>query len=198
MPAAKRTRVPALRASSGNIAGSDDAAVSKATGKTWSAWIASLDAAGARALAHGEIAALLRTRHAVPAWWAQKVTVGYEQAIGRRVVGQKCSGDFAANASKTVALSARDLHAWLVDEDKRARWLDRSVDLRSATAPKSARFGFSDGSIAGAWITAKGETKSAVGISHDGLPDAATAARHKAFWQAALARLSQEIARAVR
>jgi hypothetical protein len=189
MPTATKRRATKAPKSE-NLGGISSEAVAKATGKTWPEWIAFLDARKAIELPHKEIAALLHEKYNVPGWWCQMVTVGYEQAKGRRVVGQTCAGDYSANASKTLPLSAVDAHAWLVDEKKRSRWLDKTITLRTATAPKSARFQFSDGSIAGIWVTPKSAAKCSLGVSHDKLPDAKTAAKHKAFWADALSRLA--------
>ena len=60
-----------------------DAAVEAKTGKTWQEWFALLDAAGARQMDHKSIAAHLDKKLGVPGWWAQMVTVAYEQARGR-------------------------------------------------------------------------------------------------------------------
>ncbi len=73
-----------------------------ATGKVRADWHSILDAAGAREWKHPKIAAWLQSEHDVPGWWAQGITVGYEQAIGRRVPGQGADGTFAVSASKTV------------------------------------------------------------------------------------------------
>jgi hypothetical protein len=188
MPAAKKSS-PLKSTPPDKLGGISSEAVAKATGKTWPEWIAFLDSLGAIKMSHKEIAALLYDKHHVPGWWCQMVTVGYEQAKGRRVVGQTCAGDYSANASKTLPLSAAAAHAWLTDAKKRARWLDKSITLRTATAPKSARLQFPDGSIAGLWITPKGDEKCSLGVSHDKLPDAKTAAKHKAFWASALEQL---------
>ena len=48
-----------------------DAAVQAKTGKTWKEWFAILDRAGARKMAHKEIAAYLYRELQVPAWWSQ-------------------------------------------------------------------------------------------------------------------------------
>jgi hypothetical protein len=173
------------------LGGISSEAVAKATGKSWPEWIAFLDSLDAIKLPHQEIASLLFDQYKVSRWWCQMVTVGYEQAKGRRVVGQTCAGDYSANASKTLPLSAGAAHAWLVDEKKRARWLNSSITLRTATAPKSARFQFPDGSIAGIWVTPKGNAKCSLGVSHDKLADAKTAAKQKAFWADALNRLAK-------
>jgi len=60
-----------------------DAAVQAKTGKTWQEWFAVLDAAGARAMDHKTSAAYLYKQLRLPDWWAQMVTVGYEQARGQ-------------------------------------------------------------------------------------------------------------------
>ena len=72
------------------------------TGTSLAEWTDRLDAAGGRDLDHPGIARMLVERWEVEGWWAQGVTVAYEQVIGRRVVGQSCDGDFSASASRTV------------------------------------------------------------------------------------------------
>jgi hypothetical protein len=89
---------------SGKINGIGDDTVRAKTGKTWAEWVAALDKAGARTMAHGEIAALLHEKYDVPGWWTQMVTVGYEQSIGKRATRQKADG-FAVSASKTLRVS---------------------------------------------------------------------------------------------
>lgn len=74
------------------IAGMSDAAVRAKTGKGWSEWFKILDAAGARKMEHRDIANYLHKHHNVPGWWDQMITVGYEQARGRREKRQKPSG----------------------------------------------------------------------------------------------------------
>jgi hypothetical protein len=66
------------------LAGVRTEAVLKATGRAWDEWLRVLDRAGARRMPHEEIAALLARKFAVPGWWCQMVTVGYEQARGLR------------------------------------------------------------------------------------------------------------------
>jgi hypothetical protein len=65
-------------------AGISSAAVKKATGKDWKQWFTLLDKAGARKMPHKDIACLVYEKHQVSGWWAQMVTVGYEQARGLR------------------------------------------------------------------------------------------------------------------
>ena len=70
------------------------AVIAAKTGKSWAQWIATLDAAGAPAMNHTQIAALVHEQHGVPGWWAQGVTVGYERIRGRRSKNQVAGGTF--------------------------------------------------------------------------------------------------------
>lgn len=86
------------------------AAIAAATGISWTDWVAWLDASDARGMSHPEIAALAQARMSAgtdvdvenAGWWAQSVTVAYEQQIGRRVPGQRQDGTFYVSASRTV------------------------------------------------------------------------------------------------
>src|SRR6478752_2994115 len=75
-----------------NADGVGDDAVLQATGRPRDDWFELLDAGGAQALTHKEIATVLVARHGVDPWWAQSVTVAYEQARGIRRPGQKQLG----------------------------------------------------------------------------------------------------------
>lgn len=72
------------------------------TGRTRGEWYALLDAENAATWPHADIAAWLHREHGVDGWWAQGITVAYEQARGMRLPGQQSDGSFAAGASKTV------------------------------------------------------------------------------------------------
>jgi hypothetical protein len=65
-----------------------DEALAARTGRGWQEWFAVLDGRQATRLSHGEIATWLSEAHDVPGWWAQTITVGYEQARGMREPGQ--------------------------------------------------------------------------------------------------------------
>jgi hypothetical protein len=80
-----------------------DSKLAAATGRVRAEWHAVLDAAGAREWKHPQIAAWLQSEHEVDGWWAQGITVGYEQAIGRRLPGQTADGTFAGSVTKTFA-----------------------------------------------------------------------------------------------
>lgn len=72
----------------------------------------------------------------------------------------------------------------------RARWLPSSLEVRTATAPKSLRADWPDGStriVVG--FTPKGDAKAQVAVLHDRLADAETMATLKAFWRERLTAL---------
>jgi hypothetical protein len=69
------------------------------TGRAWDEWFAVLDAWGAVERPHPEIARWVNQEHGVPGWWAQGVTVAYEQARGLRAPGQRRGGQFEVDAS---------------------------------------------------------------------------------------------------
>jgi len=72
-----------------------------ATGRTPEDWYARIDAADGRTIGHPAIATWL-VDQGVDSWWAQGVTIGYEQARGLRIPGQRSDGSFAVSASRQV------------------------------------------------------------------------------------------------
>ncbi len=164
---------------------SDDAVKAK-TGKTWSEWFKTLDAAGAKKMTHQEIAGRLHTKHKVIPWWTQMIAVTYEQARGLRDKHQK-PGGYEISISRTVdAAVGKAFKAW-TDEKIRKQWLPAKLTIRKATANKSIRITWEDGqtSVAAAFYP-KSANKCQVVAQHSKLPDAKTGAKMKAFWSKAL------------
>lgn len=174
--------------------GISSAAVRARTGKGWPEWLKILDAAGAKKMPHKEIVVLLRTKHGVGPWWQQMVTVGYEQARGRREKHQK--GDvYSIGVSRTIGAPVSALYkAWL-DEKHRRRWLgNKKIVVRTATPRKSMRITWPDcetSVIVNFYPRGKG--KGQVAVSHEKLPDAKAAARMKSFWAGTLDRMKSLI-----
>jgi hypothetical protein len=83
-----------------DMAGDD--AVRSATGRTAGDWVELLEAAGAAGWKHAAIARWLVDEHGVDGWWAQNLTVRYEQACGRREPGQQADGTFTASSSRSA------------------------------------------------------------------------------------------------
>ncbi|MCP3820611.1 DUF4287 domain-containing protein [Streptomyces sp. A3M-1-3] len=170
-----------------------EAAVRERTGRGGEEWFALLDAWGGTGHTHTEIARRLVEEHGVDGWWAQSITVAYEQARGMRAPGQKSDGYFSAGASKTVAVPVDRLFEAFADTSLRERWLPGArIKVRTASAPKSFRADWEDGStrlVVG--FTAKDEAKAVVGVAHERLTDADAAARMKAYWRERLAALKE-------
>lgn len=161
-----------------------DAGIREKTGKGWMEWMEALDAAGAAAMSHQDIARLVQERYGIGAWWSQTVTVGYEQAKGRRAENQKADG-FAASVSRTVARPAEEVHAaWAA-----GGWLARvpGAAITSATPPKYVRVKLADGTRAAVYLTAKPGGKTTVQVQHEKLKSAADVEASRALWREILA-----------
>jgi len=191
---ARKARAGAARASTARdglkLAGVGTAAVTRATGRAWSEWLAVLDRAGARAMPHKEIALMLSRKFEVPDWWSQMVTVGYEQARGLRAAGQRADG-FAASASRTMGAPVRRLFDAWGDAAVRDRWLhDAAIEVRRFIDGKSMRMTWKPGgSCVDVSFRSRGPGKSQVAVRHGRLRSAGAARTQKAFWSAALDRL---------
>ncbi|QTX04100.1 hypothetical protein [Agromyces archimandritae] len=95
-PGAARRGVGASTELTGNEA------VERATGKSRDAWFALLDGEDATTRTHTEIARLLVEDFGVDAWWAQGLTVAYEQVRGIRLPGQRADGSFEVSVTRTL------------------------------------------------------------------------------------------------
>ncbi len=182
-------------AATAKINGISSAAVQAKTGKGWEEWFAILDTAGAQQMKHADIVRLLQEQHNVSDWWGQMVTVGYEHARGLRAVHQKTDG-FAASASKTIDVAVERLFEAWVDEAERSQWLPHTeIKIRKATANKSLRITWPDGSRVDVDFYPKGATKSQVSVQQSQLPDAEAVEAAKAYWGQALDRLKDQLSR---
>ncbi len=91
--------------------------IEQATGRSWDAWLTFMERVGATDLSHKQIAekvtAELTGKVDNPGWWAQSVTVAYEQHTGRRLPGQVADGTFQLSVSKATKLGMQELmDAW--------------------------------------------------------------------------------------
>ncbi len=177
------------------IAGKSDAAVKKASGRTWPEWVVLLDRHGAASMEHRAIAKLVREKYGVGDWWAQTITVGYERLRGLRDVGQRRGGGYEASKSVTVAAPVEALWRAVHDPRRRKRWLpDVELEIRTATEPKSMRIRLADGIRMDAYFTAKGPEKSTLALQVQGLSDREAAQAAKEFWGERLAALKALVA----
>jgi hypothetical protein len=167
-----------------------DETIADRTGKRWSEWLAVLDRWGAAERTHAEIARYVNEEHGVSGWWSQTVTVGYERARGRRALHEHSDG-FSVGASKTISVPVERLFEAVVDPSWPA---EGALRLRTAQPGRTARFDWEDGTTrVQAYFTDKGESKSAVAIQHERLPDPEAAEQMKARWRELLADLKRSL-----
>ena len=93
--------------------------VRRGTGRERAEWFAVLDDWGGAARPYGEIAGWLRAEHGLSAWWAQKLTVEYQQARGTRPPGIRRDGTFEVTGSKAIAAPRARVYAAVVDPASR-------------------------------------------------------------------------------
>lgn len=171
--------------------GTSGGGVRRSTGRDRQEWFALLDSWGAAGRPYREIAGWLKGEHGVSNWWAQKLTVEYEQARGQRAPGVRPDGTFSGGASKTVSVPVERLFAAFVDARLRKRWLpDVVLRKRSSQPGRVARFDLTDDDTRiEASFAATGTGKSQVAVEHQRLPDAKSAQDAKTYWRERLAAL---------
>ncbi len=180
------------------VAGYSEEIVKARSGCSWEKWVRFLDARGAAELPHREIAELAaKASPKMSGWWAQAVTVGYERIKGLREIGQRRSGSYDANKSKTYGVPVDVLYAAFSDARRRRRWLpDADWRVRTSTPGKSIRVDWTDGTRVQFWFTAKGEARSSVAVQHGGHRSKAASERSKAFWGERLTALAGSVSAA--
>lgn len=191
-----------------------DAAVRKATGKGWNAWFALLDSEGADALPHKQVAQMLHEKgYITSGWWCQMVTVEYERARGKRVLGGTENVGFQIGVQKTLPLTSEDAWNLITQPEGLALWLGTVSDLRwekraayetaegtrgeirSFTPGKLVRLtwqpaGFAAPSTLQVYLEPSGK-KTAVLFHQEKLDSAATREQMRAHWREVLQKLAE-------
>ena len=164
--------------------------IEKATSKSWQQWVKELDESGARKLSHADLARKmhdeLKGKVENHGWWAQGITVAFEQHIGRRVPGQLANGLFELAVSKTVASSRTNLFARLVEWFESQNELNghKLLKTRSSETPNRSnwRCDFNDGSKFAATVEGN-DQKAKLVLSHTAVPSKQQADTWKIFWK---------------
>lgn len=86
-----------------------DARLGSGTGRSAAEWFARLDAAGATRLSHERIARLLVDEFEVAPWWAEGITVRYEQERGVEPPGRQPDGSYAVTVGRSLRGGPLDL-----------------------------------------------------------------------------------------
>ncbi len=172
------------------LAGIGSDAVARATDKAWDQWLGILDKAGAATMPHKAIAKMLSEKYAVPPWWSQMITVGYEQARGLREAYQMADG-YSASVSRTMAAGIERLYGAWADPALRSLWLGAApvVVTRSKDGKSMNMAWTAGGSRVEVHFTPQGAGKSKVAVQHDKLEDREAVVEKKGFWAGALGRL---------
>lgn len=164
-----------------NTDGVGDDAVAAATGRPREAWFARLDEAGAAAdrWTHKAVATWLVAEHGVDPWWAQNVTVAYEQARGIRRPGQRQDGSYEASVTRSVEL----------EKTVALRALAAIVEAALGTPPlalnltakhPTARFPIDGGEFVLASSSDRPGGRSSIGLTWGRMPDGERLAEVKA------------------
>jgi hypothetical protein len=165
------------------LAGMKEDSILAKTGRTWQQWVRALDADGAAAMPHGDIAKIVHKKYEVGDWWAQSVTVGYERIKGLRERGQRRNGTYEANKSRTFNVPVKALFDAWADGAARQRWLDAvKPAVRTARSPVSMRLQWPDGTLVVVGFIDKGPRKSTVALTHTKLRDRAASSKAKEYW----------------
>lgn len=164
------------------LAGMSDAVIRTRTGRGWHEWTGLLDAADAHTWTHTNIARHVRT-FGVADWWTQAVAVGYERIKGLRAIGQRRSGTYESNKSRTYPVDVERLFEAFANARKRSRWLPGvKLVVRKAVPAKSIRITWPDGTNVEGWFTSRGPGKATVAVQHTKLPDRDALERSRAYW----------------
>lgn len=155
----------------------------RATGHPPEEWFQRIDRDGGANMSHRDIARHLADAYGVSGWWAQNITVAYEQARGRRVVNQRPDG-FEVSVTKTLPIGVEQAYAAV--ESALGDW---ELAVRTATAPRSIRADAPEGRTH-IVFDAKGPQKSSVAVVHSKLPDADAVERWRARWRERLPALA--------
>jgi hypothetical protein len=165
-----------------------DEAVLAATGRHPDDWFALLDAAGAAKWAHPAIARWVQHEQGATGWWAQGITIRYEQERGLRVPGQRSDGTFAVSASKTVDGALDAVYAAMVVAFA-AEFGAEPSSSRADGARPVARWRLDDGGSIVATSESAPGGRVRVSAQHERLPGPEFSDAAKQRLQSALSRL---------
>lgn len=168
-----------------------DESVKKATGKMWSEWFSILNKAGAKSMAHKQIAEMLINKFGLSGWWSQMVTVQYEQEIKGRKKHETLKG-YQISKSKTLSFSVSKIFNAVQSSSERKNWLkDFGLTITKSTKNKSIR---------GKWIDRKtniefqfypkDKNKTQIVVQLNRIFSASEADKMKIYWEKSITKLN--------
>jgi hypothetical protein len=169
-------------------------AIKRATNKTWDEWLKFFASIDAKNLTHKEIAQAAYDKGGAPGWWAQMVTVAYEQHIGRRAPGQDNDGEFSVSASKTIDGTMDDaLKQWQAATKGSTEFSGVAItadpDVSKNDKWRYWRVGLADGSKVNINIYNKAPGKASLGLAHEKLESSEAADHWRTYWKQFLTQL---------
>ena len=166
-----------------------NAVVKARTGRDWAGWFRMLDRAGASRLGHRQIAEILSSRHQVPGWWCQMVTVEYERARGLRARHQSASG-YSVSVSKTLATRLGNVYSATARPGERRKWFPRGAfEASSQTRDKYFRGRWKQNARLEIGFYARGAAKSQIAVQVSRLPRRGDVEPVRHAWKSALGKL---------
>ena len=167
------------------------------TGKKWDEWVSWLESVGAADLPHPEIATIvhgvLEGKVESPGWWAQNITVAYEQHIGRREPGQQSDGTFEMSVTKTLAGTKEDVFAlWAEAHGMDDEFNSQAVsDARTSITPVRSywRCSLANGTAVNVAVEKKSPARAMISITHTKLRSSEEKDEWRAYWKDQLERL---------
>jgi len=167
-------------------------AVMKRTGRNWQEWYKILDGAGAKKMNHNDTVTWIYYNNDVSGWWAQMITVNYEQAVKGRKKHEK-PGGFEISKGKTFSVPISKLYSAWEKKLIRNKWLSKpNMKIRTATPKKSMRITWVDEETSlNVYFYNKGDDKSQVSVQHVKLKNHKEAERMKKYWDTNLSKLKK-------
>ncbi|HEX8227082.1 MAG TPA: hypothetical protein VF572_04415 [Candidatus Saccharimonadales bacterium] len=171
-------------------------AIERATHKSWDEWVAFLEGIDGRNLSHREIAEkvdeILEEILYNSGWWAQSVTVAYEQHIGRRVPGQNSAGEYEVSVTRTLEGSMQDaMDTWLSLIEHKADFDGIPCAGEPTQTATEHRMHWAcnldDGSRLNADTSPKSDGKVLLAVTHTKLEDQLAIERWREYWKSELA-----------
>lgn len=168
-------------------------ALETGSGISWDEWLEFLKEHNN--LDHAEMAKVVLSKinevgqSTSPEWWAQGVTVAYEQYIGRRKVGERSDGSFSVTVSKTIPNSMDEaLERW-DSNAKRSPEIQKIIESNTVRISRTDKWRYwrakgRDGSSISVNIQSKpGSSKSSLAINHDKLSSHKDLEKWRDFWK---------------
>lgn len=161
--------------------------IEEVTHRSWSQWLEFFKKIHADKLSHPEIAEKI-CDEGVAAWWAQNITVYYEQQIGRRKPGQNCTGKFAVSIGKTLVGNMDTvLEQWLNAIKNYKKFAQLAIANKPAVTKTEKyrywRCTFADGSCLNVNFNQKTSEKTTISIQHEKLSSSEEVDHWRAYWK---------------